>query len=339
MTPRVSVIVPCYNERNTITSLLEALRKQTIGADQFEVVVADGMSSDGTRETLQAYADEHPSFDLHLLDNPSRSIPAALNKAVDGSVGRVIMRMDAHSLPSTDYVERCLEVLRETEAANVGGVWEIRPLGQGWLARGIAAAAGHPLGAGDARYRIGGKAGEVETVPFGAYLRKWLDRVGPFNEELHTNEDYEYNLRLRHAGGVIWFDPSIQSTYYARPDLPSLLRQYIRYGYWKSQMLRLYPDSIRLRQIVPPLFVISLLGLFFAGLIQPLTWIILVAILLIYGAVVVATGATLAYAKRDPGLAIGIPAALAAMHIGWGAAFIWGMIRPRVGKGKTDGQG
>ncbi|MFV2044473.1 MAG: glycosyltransferase, partial [Anaerolineales bacterium] len=117
---------------------MDALRKQTIGADQFEVVVADGMSSDGTREILQAYADEHSSFDLHLLDNPSRSIPAALNKAVDGSVGRVIARMDAHSLPRTDYVERCLEVLRETGAANVGGVWEIRPLGQGWLARGIA---------------------------------------------------------------------------------------------------------------------------------------------------------------------------------------------------------
>ncbi|GMR10843.1 MAG: succinoglycan biosynthesis glycosyltransferase ExoA [Anaerolineae bacterium] len=339
MVPQVSVIVPCYNERNTITSLLEALRKQTIEPDQFEVVVADGMSSDGTRETLQAYADEYPSFDLHLLDNPSRSIPAALNKAVDGSVGRVIVRMDAHSLPSTDYVERCLEVLRETGAANVGGVWEIRPLGQGWLARGIAAAAGHPLGAGDARYRIGGKAGEVETVPFGAYLRKWLDRVGPFNEELHTNEDYEYNLRLRHAGGVIWFDPSIQSTYYARPDLPSLLRQYIRYGYWKSQMLRLYPDSIRWRQAIAPVFVITLLGLFFAGLLHPAAWVALLATVLVYGSVLVIVGVWEALSRADPGLAFGIPSALAVMHLSWGGAFLWGMIRPRVGRGKTNGQG
>ena len=337
MALQVSVIVPCYNERTTITSLLEALRKQTIDADQFEVVVADGMSTDGTRETIQTFAEEHSSFDLHLLDNPSRSIPAALNRAVDGSEGRVIVRMDAHSLPHTDYVERCLEVLRETDAANVGGVWEIRPLGQGWLARGIAAAAGHPLGAGDARYRIGGKAGEVETVPFGAYLRKWLDQVGPFNEELHTNEDYEYNLRLRNAGGIIWFDPSIQSTYYARADLPSLFRQYLRYGYWKSQMLRLHPNSIRWRQIIPPLFVTSLLGLIFAGLILPLAWIVLAAVLLIYGAALLAAGTILAVLRRDLGLLVGIPAALATMHFGWGGAFLWGMIRPRVQRRTSSG--
>ena len=339
MIPQVSIIVPCYNERYTITSLLEALRKQTIGADQFEVVVADGMSSDGTRETLQAYADEHSSFDLHLLDNPSRSIPAALNKAVDGSVGRVIVRMDAHSLPRTDYVERCLEVLRETGAANVGGVWEIRPLGQRWLARGIAAAAAHLLGAGGARYRIGGSAGEVDTVPFGAFPREWLERVGPFNESLLTNEDYEFNLRIRRAGGRVWFDPSIRSIYFARDNLPSLARQYARYGYWKSQMVRLYPSSIRLRQILAPLFVLTAFVLLIAGMIWYWSWVLLGGILLIYGVTLTLTGILQAAVRRDPALAIGVPLALLVIHWSWGAAFLWGMIRPRVNWGIADGQG
>ena len=339
MVPQVSVIVPCYNERNTITSLLEALRKQTIGADQFEVVVADGISSDGTRETLQAYADEHSNFDLHLLDNPSRSIPAALNKAVDGSVGRVIVRMDAHALPRTDYLERCLEVLRETGAANVGGVWEIRPLGQGWLARGIAAAAAHFLGAGDARYRTGGSAGEVDTVPFGAFPREWLERVGPFNESLLTNEDYEFNLRIRRAGGRVWFDPSIRSIYFARGSLHSLARQYTRYGYWKAQMVRLYPSSIRWRQIASPLFVLSVFVLLIGGVVWYWFWVVLVGILVIYGAVLTVAGILQAAVRRDPALAIGVSLALLVIHLCWGAAFLWGMIRPRVSWGIADGQG
>ena len=134
---------------------------------------------------------------------------------------------------------------RETEAANVGGVWDIRPGGEGWVARSIAAAVAHRLGAGDAGYRAGARAGEVDTVPFGAFDRRWLERVGAFNEELLTNEDYEYNYRLRQAGGMIWLDPSIRCVYFARPTLSALARQYWRYGFWKAHMLTRYPRSLR----------------------------------------------------------------------------------------------
>ncbi|MFV2043799.1 MAG: glycosyltransferase, partial [Anaerolineales bacterium] len=136
MSPRVSVIVPCYNEAQTISLLLSALNRQTV--KDFEIVAADGMSEDGTRQAIREFASKHPEMSIRVVDNPKRTIPSGLNLAIADSQGEILLRLDAHSIPDQDYIERCLEILQATGAANVGGVWEIRPLGQGWLARGIA---------------------------------------------------------------------------------------------------------------------------------------------------------------------------------------------------------
>ena len=128
------------------------------------------------------------------------------------------------------------------------------------MAQSIAAAASHPLGVGDALYRHASKASQVDTVPFGAFKRELLALVGFFDESLLTNEDYEFNTRIRKSGGTIWLDPAIRSVYFARPTLAALARQYSRYGFWKWRMLRRYPETLRWRQGLPPLFVLSLLA-------------------------------------------------------------------------------
>ena len=199
MPPHVSVIVPCYNEAETIGLLLEALHAQTLPREQFEVVIADGLSTDGTRQILADYVDRHPEAPTQLVDNPKRAIPSALNCALAASQGDIVIRLDAHSVPSSEYLDRCLETLASTGAANVGGRWDIRPPTQAWAARSIAAAVSHPLGAGDARYRTGGRPGPVDTVPFGAFPRHWLEKVGGYDERLATNEDYDLNVRLRES--------------------------------------------------------------------------------------------------------------------------------------------
>ena len=324
MSPRVSVIVPCYNEQHTIGLLLDALRQQNFSLEELEVIIADGLSTDGTREVIGQYKDTYPELTLILIDNPLQTIPAALNKAIDQTQGEYILRLDAHSVPRPDYVTRCLEILNKTDAANVGGMWEIRASQNNWLSRSIASAAAHPLGAGDARYRTKGTAGEVDTVPFGAYVKTWIDRIGRFNESLLTNEDYEYNYRLRRAGGKIWFDPSIQSVYYARPDIVSLGQQYLRYGYWKAAMLVNNPKSLRWRQALPALFVAGLISLLLLGILLPSARIFLAIYWLLYALITAGFGLREAFSKREPGLLLGFPLALWTMHIAWGSAFIWG---------------
>jgi glycosyltransferase involved in cell wall biosynthesis len=329
--PRVSLIVPCYNEQAGISLLLEAIRVQKYLLDELEVVIADGISTDGTREAIQDYASQHPELNIRLIDNPQRIIPAALNVAIEAAEGHVIIRLDAHSAPKPDYVDRCLDALEETGAANVGGVWEIQPGAETWTARAIAAAASHPLGAGDARYRISGEPGPVDTVPFGAFRREWLEKVGPFNEELLTNEDYEYNVRIRKAGGVVWFDPSIRSIYFARPDLRSLARQYWRYGFWKVRMLRLYPGTLRWRQALPPIFVLSTVILAALALPFLLARLLLAVQLGAYLLITTCASVMESIRRKDMELILGFPPAIWTMHFSWGAGFLWSVLKGGLG--------
>lgn len=325
MSPRVSIIVPCYNEQHTIGLLLDALRQQEFPLKEIEVIVADGLSTDGTREVIDRHKTTYPELTITLIDNPMQTIPAALNKALDRAKGEYILRLDAHSVPRPDYVTLCMAILEKTDAANVGGAWEIRASQNHWLSRSIAVAAAHPLGAGDARYRYTGAAGEVDTVPFGAFQKKWIDRIGGFNESLLTNEDYEFNYRLRKAGGKIWFDPSIRSVYFARADIASLGRQYLRYGYWKAAMLLNNPKSLRWRQALPALFVSGLLGLLVLGTLLNSARLLLAIYWLFYLLITIGFALREAIRKRDPALLIGFPLALWTMHIAWGGAFIWGI--------------
>jgi succinoglycan biosynthesis protein ExoA len=323
MIPIVSVIVPCYNEEQTIGLLLDAVLQQSFPIDKIEVIIADGLSTDGTREIIKQFSVTHPNLSIRIVDNVKRIIPSAINVALDQAKGEVIIRLDAHSIPHADYIQKCLEVLEDTGAANVGGVWEIRPAANRWIARAIAKAASNPLGAGDARYRFGGIAGEVETVPFGAFKRAWMERVGKFDETLLTNEDYEYNFRIRQSGGMIWYDPAIRSIYFARRDLLSLAKQYLRYGYWKAIMLSRNPASLRWRQALPVLFTLGILVLGVLAIWFPWALFILVGYLGIYLVVTLIAGMIETIRDNDPGLLLGFPLALWIMHLSWGSAFLW----------------
>ncbi len=214
----VSIIVPCYNERNTIQLLLKACIEQTFPIEQMEVIIADGMSDDGTREQIIEFQAKHPEIPIRLVDNPRRSIPSGLNRAIEAAAGEFIIRLDAHSVPYPDYVERCVSDLKAGLGDSVGGIWVIRPQDGGWQARAIAIAASHPLAVGDALYRFTAVAQEVDTLPFGAFRKNLIDMVGAFDESLQTNEDYEFNVRLRKSGGRIFLDPEIRSVYYARSN-------------------------------------------------------------------------------------------------------------------------
>jgi glycosyltransferase involved in cell wall biosynthesis len=325
--PSVSIIIPCFNEQTTMRKLLEAIHAQTFPRADLEVVIADGMSTDGTRAEIAAFAGSHPDMHIAVVDNLKRHIPAGLNCALKEARGKIIVRLDAHSMPYPDYIERCVADLEAGLGENVGGVWEIRPAADTWVAESIAVAAAHPLGVGDALYRHSRKPALVDTVPFGAFKREILALVGFFDETLLTNEDYEFNARIRKSGGKIWLDPSIRSVYFARATLLDLAKQYFRYGFWKWRMLRRYPDTLRLRQGLPPLFVLSLIGLGFLAIFLPLFRVILTAETIVYVLALITAGVQAAFKHRKFFHVFGLPLAISIMHISWGTGFLWSMIK------------
>jgi len=324
MPPSVSVIIPCRNEEKTIHLVLDAIHAQTYPRELQQVVIADGFSEDRTREQIESFKTSHPDLDVMVVNNPKRIIPAGLNAAILASSGDLIVRMDAHSIPNPDYVALCVDALERNVAQNVGGVWDIQPGSNSWIARSIAAAAGNPLAVGDASYRFTDKAAYVDTVPYGSYKRELFNQIGLFDETLLANEDYELNTRIIQSGGKIWLDPKIRCVYFARSSLRALSKQYYGYGYWKFQMLKRYPETLRWRQALPPAFILGLLLLLLAGIFWKPALILFAIALGLYLLVLLGVGIHMASKKSDILLIIGIPLAIITMHFSWGAGFIAG---------------
>jgi succinoglycan biosynthesis protein ExoA len=325
----VSIIVPCFNEQATIQQMLQAVYEQQFPREEIEVVIADGRSTDSSLIKIKDYQETHPELKIIIVDNEKRVIPSGLNAALNAASGEYVIRLDGHSIPEPEYVSKCVRCLQDGKGDNVGGAWEIKPRGKSWQARSVAMAASHPLGVGDAHYRIGGKAQSVDTVPFGAYRRETIVRLGMYNESLLTNEDYELNTRIRKIGGIIWFDPDIRSVYLAAPNFNALVKQYFRYGFWKARMLRLHPKALRWRQALPPLFVLGLIFLLGLGFLWRPFWIMLMSIGLCYSMILLATGVLVAFQKKDASLMLGVPIAIMTMHFAWGTAFLWSWITPK----------
>lgn len=326
MPSKVSVIIPCRNEEGTIRLLLDALLKQSFPREAMEVIIADGMSTDRTRDVIADFQASHPDLRLRVTDNPKRNIPAAVNAGIRSAEGELLLRLDAHSMPHEEYIERCYAALMQGTADVVGGVWDIQAQEETWIARAIAAAAAHPLAVGDAQYRHGKQAGFVDTVPFGAFKRELVQRVGLYDESLLTNEDYEFNTRVRQSGGKIWLDPQIRCVYFSRRNLKELASQYWRYGFWKAQMLKRYPGSLRLRQALPPLFVLGMALLLVLGLFWLPGLYVFLGAAVLYLAVLIGAGIQLAAHKKDTALTVGFPLAAATMHFCWGAGLLAGLI-------------
>ncbi len=325
--PPVSIIVPCYNEQNTISGLLEAICQQTYPLEKIEVIIADGMSEDHTREKIQEFQHLHPQVRLKIVDNPRKIIPSALNLAIQAASGEIIVRLDAHCNPKQDYVARSVEDLVQKKGKNVGGLWIIRPGAETWIAKSIAISASHPLAVGDARYRYSNREGSVDTVPFGTFWKDYLVDLGGYNEELLTNEDYELNTRIRKRGDIVWFDPDIQSIYYSRSTINGLAKQYWRYGYWKCKMLKKFPGSLRLRQAIPPFFVVGWILLFIAAIFSQIFQILLALMVLLYILALIVISLPAIFKEKDFTLILGLPISIATMHFCWGSGFLWSLFR------------
>lgn len=325
--PLVSVIIPCYNEEATISGVLNAIYEQTLPMADIEVIIADGKSTDRTREKIADFQKTHPELSIKLVDNIKRIIPAALNLALENAAGEFIVRMDGHTLPAADYLEKCILALKAGKGENVGGVLEVKPGRDSWIARSIALAAVNPLGVGDAQYRRATIATEADTVAFGSFRRSLVEKIGKFDETLFVNEDYEFNTRIRTSGGRIWIDPSIRAVYYSRPDLKALARQYFSYGYWKLKMLQRYPGTIRWRQALPPVFVFGLLMLLLLSVFWNLARIVFAAAIIFYLIILIVGSVKPAIKTKQPLTVIGIPLAIATMHISWGLGFWWSLVK------------
>lgn len=263
--PAVSVVIPARDCADTLPAAVRSALEQRFDGS-LEVVVAAAPSQDDTLAVAQQLAEPEPQVRYRV--NHAGTTPAGLNLAIATARGEVLVRLDAHAWLPAGYVARALELLRETGAANVGGL-QIPVAGPGF-GRAVAAAMSSPLGSGGARYRVGGPPGDVETVYLGVFHAHALAAVGGFDDSLERNQDSELNHRLRTAGYRVYFHPDLRAYYRPRTTPGDLWRQFLGNGAWKRHTLVSRPAALRARQVAAPLLVAGLVaGGVLAGLGQP----------------------------------------------------------------------
>jgi glycosyltransferase involved in cell wall biosynthesis len=320
--PLVSVIIPCRNERQHITACLESLiAQQPPEGGTVELIVADGMSSDGTREILHRLSARHPA--LRVVDNPEGFVSTGLNRAIAAARGEIIARADVHTEYAPDYLHQCLRVLRDSRADNVGGPWVVAP--SGYVGTAIAAAFTSPFGSGGARAHDPNYEGPVDTVYLGCWPRDCFDRIGTFDEQLVRNQDDELNLRLVRAGGTVWQSPAIKSRYHPRDSLARLFRQYMQYGYWKVRVIQKHKLPASVRHLVPALFVLTILTLAVLSSFSGAALAILVAGAAAYVAASLVASLTAVPAGQRRVLPL-LPLVFLCFHVGYGVGFLLGII-------------
>ncbi len=321
---RVSVIIPCRNEAQYIGPCLDSILAQTAlsSGTSAEVLVADGMSDDGTRDILKGIMARGPG--VRLIDNPGLIVSTGLNRAIKAATGEIILRMDVHTEYAPDYNAKCLEAMGSTNAWNVGG--PARTKAKGYLQQAVRLAYHSPFSVGGARFHNENYEGPVDTVTYGCWKKTTLMDIGLFDEELVRNQDDELNLRIIRRGGIVWQSRDIRSWYYPRDSISALSRQYAQYGYWKVRVIQKHRIPASWRHLVPGGFLLSLLILAALSLVNVLFGLTLAVVIgayvtanLIASAVACGSWSKLRYLPV-------MPLVFASYHFGYGYGFLWGMV-------------
>lgn len=312
--PRVSVIMPVLDEERHLAAAVRQVLDQDWTGD-LEVVLALGPSRDRTDDVARHLADEDQR--VTLVRNPSGRTPDALNAAIAGSTGDVVVRVDGHAEIPRDYVTRAVAELEATGADNVGGVMDAQ--GVTAFERAVACAMRSPLGVGASRFHTGGDAGEVDTVYLGVFRRSALERVGGYDPRFTRTQDWELNHRIRESGGTVWFTPDLRVTYRPRATVPALAKQYFQYGRWRRFVAGTHRGTINPRYLAAP----AMVSVTSAAVLVGLAWRPALAVPVAYAAAV-AVGGVVISRGQPPATRLLTGVALATMHWSWGVGFLRG---------------
>lgn len=320
--PFVSVIVPVRNEEAFLADTLHQLLTQDYEASRFEILVADGRSTDDTRTIVAALQTRHAN--LHLLDNPRRWSSAGRNAAVRAARGEIVLLIDGHcELNNPNYLQNLADAFDESGADCVGRPQPLDVTGATAMQRAIAAARASRLGHHPASHIYSDREGFVPPHSVAvAYRREVFDSVGLFDERFDACEDVEFNHRVARAGMTCWFTPRVQVHYHPRSSLAGLFRQMVRYGRGRVRLLRKHPETFSLPGFVPAAFLAGVvLGPLLACWSSVLAMLYL-GVLAVYGMALLSCGLSLCVREREARLLPLFPLVFMAIHAGAGAG-VW----------------
>ena len=234
----IAVVMPVLNEAEYLRQTLDQVYMQEFPMDRVEVVVADGGSTDGTREIAETFRKRFGS--LKVLDNPGRKPSSGRNVGIRNSVAPYILVLDGHTyLPSKTLLADLVELFRSTEAACLCRPQPLTPPDISEFERAVALCRGSWLGHKPGSEIYSQFEGVVDPTSSGAmYRRTVVERIGYFDEAFDACEDVDFNYRIFRAGLKAYMSPKLTVYYYPRGSIRGLWRQMLRYGTGRFRFAR-----------------------------------------------------------------------------------------------------
>lgn len=316
--------MPVLNEENYIESAVSAILAQTYSG-KVRVVLALGPSTDRTNDIVSKLQSNDSR--ILVVENPSGRTPDGLNAAIAATTEPIIVRVDAHSELSENYLTIAVETLARTGADNVGGLMAAQ--GVTLFEQAVAVAMTSKLGVGSAAFHVGGFEGPAETVYLGVFKREALERVGGYDPSYTRAQDWEMNYRIRKSGGTVWFTPDLKVVYRPRPSFQKLAKQYFQYGQWRRRVMQEHPDTRQsrsaLRYFAPPFTLMAILVGTFLGLFGGFTETFPLAFwgfAMPIGYFAAVCLASLILSPKAKAATCYLPLVLVVMQLCWGAGFL-----------------
>ncbi len=315
----ITVIVPIRNEERSIEATLRSLLTQDYPVEQFEVLVADGFSTDATVSIVRQMQDEFPN--LTLLYNPVRFSSAARNLAIRHMRGQYAVVVDGHChIPDRQYLRHLVTAFETSQADCLGRPQPLDAPNPSAFQAAVSVARASKLGHNPDSDIFSDQPKFVEPQSTAvAYRRDVFHTTGLFDQKFDACEDVEFNQRVFDASITCYFEPMLKVVYFPRGSWWALFKQLGRYGCGRARLAAKHWKSLTLPALVPPLWVLWLVLAPLLCLLVPVLWYLYAGLLALYTTALLGMSIKLGLKQRFA-VAVRIPVVFLGIHFG----FAWG---------------
>ena len=322
--PFITVAMPVRNEEKFIGGTLKELLQQDYPSDRFEIIVADGESTDETRKVVETIAHNYPQ--VVLWSNPGRLPSSGRNVGFRRGKGDIFVVIDGHCRINNDHFFRnIIDCFERSGAQCLGRPQPFIIPEEPTMQKAIALARISWLGHSSNSFIHSGNEGFVSPASVGcAYKKEIFEKIGFVDESFDACEDVEFNYRVEKAGFKTFFSPKIAISYYPRETLAGLWKQLIRYGKGRFNFIFKHPEAVNLDIFLPAALVIGIIfGPLFKFINNYFLWIY-IAILLLYFSLIVCESIKLGM-KNGFGLIAKLIITFPVIHVGLGVGMMSGV--------------
>jgi cellulose synthase/poly-beta-1,6-N-acetylglucosamine synthase-like glycosyltransferase len=234
--PRVSIILPAYNEEEGICAALESLAAIDYPKSLYEILAVNDGSSDQTSERIRSFVANHKDINIRFIDRKKNCGKAhSLNEGIKAATGDYVACMDGDSIVDSDILSKTVGYFQDPKVASVSVRVNVR--NPRTLLEKII----------DVEFSVGLSTSlkvlsfldsmHVTPGPFSIYRKSVLSELGGFDEE-NITEDMEIALRMQKAGYRLVFCLSTSVSTTVPTTLSSLYKQ--RRRWYSGSLLTLW---------------------------------------------------------------------------------------------------